>query len=626
MKELQALNAYFWRYKWHLLGGIIFVTVSNYFRILQPQMLRKALDLVVNNISLYKNFDGFESQAALYSILGKSLMFFGFIVLVLALLMGVFMYFMRQTIIVMSRLIEYDLRKTVFDHYQDLSLAFYKRNNTGDMMSRITEDVNKVRNYLGPTILYGVNLVTLFTLTIYSMVSVSPILTFYSLLPLPFLVIGIYYVSTQINRRSEKIQRQLAALTSTAQEAYSGIRVVKSYVREEPIVNHFATQSEVFKEKALSLAKIDNAFFPIMLLCIGASTIITVYVGGLQVVAGNITPGNIAEFVIYVSMLTWPVTSIGWIASLTQQASASMKRINEFLKTPSDIQNTPSTNNNHEITQSPNHKITQSQNHPITQSLNHIKGDIEFKNVSFTYPDTGISALRNISFHLKQGEKLAIIGRTGSGKTTIADLLVRMYDVTPQGMDEGIIKIDGKDIKSLNLNMLRQRIGYVPQDVFLFSDNVSGNIAFGKKGASQAEIEQFARHAAVFDDIMGLTEGFNTIVGERGVTLSGGQKQRISIARALIKQPDIVLLDDCLSAVDTTTEQTILGYLNNALADKTAIIITHRIYGLLQFDKIIVLENGEIAEQGTHEQLIANKGYYFEMFEQQKMTEEEEAV
>ena len=609
MKELQALNAYFWRYKWHLIGGIAFVTISNYFRILQPQMLRKALDLVVNNISLYKNFDGFESQAALYSILGKSLLFFGVIVVILALLMGVFMYFMRQTIIVMSRLIEYDLRKTVFDHYQDLSLAFYKRNNTGDMMSRITEDVNKVRNYLGPTVLYGVNLVTLFTLTIYSMVSVSPILTFYSLLPLPLLVIGIYYVSTQINRRSEKIQRQLAALTSTAQEAYSGIRVVKSYVREEPIVNHFATQSEVFKEKALSLAKIDNAFFPIMLLCIGASTIITVYVGGLQVVAGNITPGNIAEFVIYVSMLTWPVTSIGWIASLTQQAAASMKRINEFLKMPSDIQNTASTNN-----------------HPITQSLHHIKGEIEFKNVSFTYPDTGISALRNISFHLKQGEKLAIIGRTGSGKTTIADLLVRMYDVTPQGFDNGLIKIDGQDIKSLDLNVLRQRIGYVPQDVFLFSDNVSGNIAFGKKGALQAEIEQFARHAAVYDDIMGLTEGFNTVVGERGVTLSGGQKQRISIARALIKQPDIVLLDDCLSAVDTTTEQTILGYLNNALADKTAIIITHRIYGLLQFDKIIVLENGEIAEQGTHEQLIANRGYYFEMFEQQKMTEEEEAV
>ena len=596
MKELQSLNAFFWRYKWHLIGGIAFVSISNYFRILQPQMLRKALDLVVDNINLYKNFDGFQSQAALYSILGKSLMFFGIIVLTLALLMGIFMYFMRQTIIVMSRLIEYDIRKMVFDHYQSLSLSFYKRNNTGDMMSRITEDVNKVRNYLGPTILYGVNLVTLFTLTIYSMVNVSPILTFYSLIPIPFLVISIYYVSTQINRRSEKIQQQLATLNSAAQEAYSGIRVVKSYVREEPIVQHFAEQSEVFKGKALSLAKIDNAFFPVMLLCIGASTIITVYVGGLQVVAGNITPGNIAEFVIYVSMLTWPVTSIGWIASLTQQAAASMKRINEFLKTESDIKNVGSLS------------IGEGES---------LDGDIAFENVSFTYPDTGIKAIKNISFRLNKGEKMAIIGRTGSGKSTIADLLVRMYDTT-----EGSIKIDNNDIKSWNINTLRQRTGYVPQDVFLFSDDVSGNIAFGKAGAPQEEIEQFARYAAVYDDIMGLTEGFKTMVGERGVTLSGGQKQRISIARALIKQPDIVILDDCLSAVDTTTEQTILGYLNNALSDKTAIIITHRIYGLLQFDKIIVLENGSIAEQGTHEELLANKGYYFEMFEQQKMQEE----
>jgi ATP-binding cassette, subfamily B, multidrug efflux pump len=594
MKELQALNKYFLKYKWHLLGGIAFVTISNYFRILQPQMLRHALDLVVDNIGLYKMTEGFENQKELYNILGKSLLFFGVIVLILAALMGLFMYFMRQTIIVMSRLIEYDLRKSVYDHYQSLDLAFYKRNNTGDLMSRITEDVNKVRNYLGPTILYGANLVSLFVLAIYSMMSVSPILTFYTLIPLPLLALSIYYVSMQIHKRSEKIQQQLATLNSAAQEAYSGIRVVKSYVREKPIVQHFADQSEIYKSKALKLARIDNAFFPIMLLLIGASTIITVYVGGLQVVEGNITPGNIAEFVIYVNMLTWPVTSIGWIASLTQQASASMKRINEFLKTEPSIKNNAELNTKYKI-----------------------DGHVNFENVTFIYPDTGIKSLKNISFNVNKGEKLAIIGRTGSGKTTIADLLVRMYDIT-----EGGIKIDNQDIKTFDLNILRQRIGYVPQDVFLFSDTVSDNIAFGKKGVSQAEIEQFAKYAAVYDDIKGLTESFETVVGERGVMLSGGQKQRISIARALIKQPDIVILDDCLSAVDTTTEQTILGYFNNTLADKTTIIITHRIYASLQFDKIIVLDNGEIIEQGTHEQLLGNKGYYFEIFENQKMQEE----
>ena len=595
MEHLSSLNKYFWKYKGHLLAGIAFVTISNYFRILQPQMLRRALDLVVDNIGLYRLTNGFELQNGLYGILGKSLLFFGIMVLVLALLMGIFMYFMRQTIIVMSRLIEYDMRKGIYDHYQALNLAFYKRNSTGDLMSRITEDVNKVRNYLGPTVLYGANLVTLFALTIYSMIRVSPTLTFYSLLPLPFLVVGIYYVSIQISKRSEVIQRQLASLNSSAQEAYSGIRVVKSYVREEPIVKHFADQSEVYKTKALNLAVIDNAFFPVMLVCIGASTIITVYVGGLQVVAGNITPGNIAEFVIYVSMLTWPVTSIGWIASLTQQAAASQKRINEFLNTKPDIE----------------HRTTTIFNQPL-------EGNIEFKNVSFTYPDTGIAALKNISFRLKKGEKLAIVGKTGCGKTTIADLLVRLYDVT-----EGVILIDGQDIRDIPLDTLRQQMGYVPQDVFLFSDTVAGNIAFGKKGkAERAEVEQFARHAAVYHDIMGLSKGFDTIVGERGVTLSGGQKQRISIARALIKQPDIVLLDDCLSAVDTTTEQTILGYLNEALADKTSIIITHRIHGMLHFDKIIVLDNGSIAEEGTHDKLMLNGGYYAEIFEQQRIQEE----
>ena len=602
MKELASLNKYFVKYIWHLLGGIAFVTISNYFRILQPQMLRRALDLVVENIGLYRNTEGFASQAQVNAALGKSLLFFGIIVVILAILMGLFMYFMRQTIIVMSRLIEYDMRKELYDHYQALNSEFYKRNSTGDLMSRITEDVNKVRNYFGPTILYGVNLVTLFTLTIYSMIQVSPTLTFYALLPLPLLVLGIYYVSSQIQRRSTVIQQQLSSLTSAAQEAYSGIRVVKSYVREEPTVNHFAAQSELYKSKALDLAKIDNAFFPVMLLMIGASTIITVYVGGLQVVAGNITPGNIAEFVIYVSMLTWPVTSIGWIASLTQQAAASQKRLNEFLNTKPSIV----------IHFNEKNKVNTTDNSPQDFVVN---GTIEFKNVTFIYPDTGIMALKNVSFSLKKGEKLAIIGRTGSGKSTIADLLVRMYDVT-----EGVILVDGKDIKTLPLDALRQRVGYVPQDVFLFSNSVAGNIAFGRRDEVQrAEIEQFARYAAVYDDIQGLSEGFDTIVGERGVTLSGGQKQRISIARALIKQPSIVLFDDCLSAVDTTTEQTILGYMNDALADKTAIIITHRIYGLLRFDRIIVLDNGEMTEQGTHDELMQNGGYYAEIFEQQQV-------
>jgi ATP-binding cassette, subfamily B, multidrug efflux pump len=603
MKELASLNKYFVKYIWHLLGGIAFVTISNYFRILQPQMLRRALDLVVENIGLYRNTEGFASQAVIYAMLGKSLLFFGIIVVVLAILMGLFMYFMRQTIIVMSRLIEYDMRKELYDHYQALNSEFYKRNSTGDLMSRITEDVNKVRNYFGPTILYGVNLITLFTLTIYSMIQVSPTLTFYSLLPLPFLVLGIYYVSSQIQRRSTVIQQQLSSLTSAAQEAYSGIRVVKSYVREEPTVNHFAAQSELYKAKALDLAKIDNAFFPVMLLMIGASTIITVYVGGLQVVAGNITPGNIAEFVIYVSMLTWPVTSIGWIASLTQQAAASQKRLNEFLNTKPSI-----------VVNSNANKRSETEN--TAASNFQLNGQIEFKNVTFTYPDTGIVALKNVSFRMNKGEKLAIIGRTGSGKSTIADLLVRMYDIT-----EGAILIDGQDIKTLPLDLLRQRIGYVPQDVFLFSNSVAGNIAFGRRDeVERAEIEQFAKYAAVYDDIQGLSEGFDTMVGERGVTLSGGQKQRISIARALIKRPNIVLFDDCLSAVDTTTEQTILGYMNDALADKTAIIITHRIYGLLRFDKIIVLDNGEMMEQGTHDELMQNGGYYAEIFEQQQVS------
>lgn len=556
-------------------------------------MVRQALDLVSEKIKRYKALPAGEEQEALVQSIGQDLFYFGALVLGLAILMGIFMYFMRQTIVVMSRLIEYDQRKEIFAKYSGFSQAFYRRNKTGDLMSRITEDVSKVRMYAGPALLYGINMVTLFGLTIWSMLKVDLRLTLYTLAPLPILSVSIYYVSRIINLKSELIQKQLASLTSIAQEVYSGIRVVKSYVQERAFQGLFTNECEDYKEKSLDLAKVNALFFPLMLLLIGLSTIITVYVGGLQVAAGKVTPGNIAEFVIYVNMLTWPIASLGWIASLIQQAEASQKRINEFMSLEPEIQN-------------------------LVSEDKPLKGALSFENVRFTYPDTGIEAIRGISFDVKPGERLAIVGRTASGKSTVADLIVRMYDPS-----EGIIRIDGMDIRKQDLHNLRKRIGYVPQDVFLFSDTIHHNIAFGKRDASRQEVEKYALHAAVHDDILTLPDGFDTLVGERGVTLSGGQKQRVSIARALLKNPDILVLDDCLSAVDTRTEQKILEYFSSELEGKTIVLITHRVSQLIDFDQIIVIDNGQISERGTHESLIEKKGQYFELFEQQRLQGEQ---
>lgn len=592
MRQLYVLNKYFVKYKFHLILGIVFVALSNYFRVLMPQAIREALDYVFLSIQEYKLIDQSDFQSTILSGVGKNLLLFGALVLGFALLMGLFMYFMRQTIIVMSRLIEYDMRNEIFAHYAKMDLKFFKENKTGDLMARISEDVSKVRMYLGPALLYFINLVSLFVIVIYSMLSVNVELTLYSLLPLPVLSISIYIVSNIINKKSAIIQKQLSVINSTAQEVYSGIRVIKSYVKENQFVQYFTDESNDFKAKSLKLARVNALFFPLMILLISISTLIVLYVGGTQVANSIISPGNIAEFIIYIGMLTWPITALGWIASLVQQASASQERINEFMLVE------PS------ILDSEEPKIP-------------LSWDIEFENVSFTYPETKTLALDNVSFKLNDGAKMAIMGRTASGKSTIAELLVRMYDI-----DSGTIRIGGIDIKDISIETLRKKLAYVPQDVFLFSDTIAENISFGLTQEQDLDtIRKYASFASIDDDIMNLPKHYETLVGERGVTLSGGQKQRISLARALIKGPSCIVLDDCLSAVDATTENNIVKHFNTSLANKTTLVITHRVHSQMDYDKILVLEKGKIAEFGNHEELLKNKSLYFDMFQQQSLDE-----
>jgi len=562
----------------------VFVTLSNYFKVLIPQEIRKALDFVYDRLQENQNISAADIPT-------EQLLKFSLTVIGFSIMMGVFMYLMRQTIIVMSRLIEYDLRKEIFNAYESQDINFFKRWKTGDLMSRVAEDVSKVRMYLGPAILYGINLSTMTIIVLYSMYRVSPKLTLYTLIPLPFLSISIYIVSRMINKRSELIQKQIARLTSISQEVFSGIRVVKSYAKEKQFADFFETETALYKDKSMDLARVNALFFPLMIMLISMSSLLTIYIGGILVNKGEISNGHIAEFIIYVNYLTWPFTAVGWIASIIQQAEASQKRINEILSINPAIKNA----NKESYT---------------------IKGKIEFRNVSFTYPDTGIEAMKNVSFILEPGEKLMVLGKTASGKTTLADLILRMYDV-----DSGQILIDDMDVKEHNLDLIRQFIGYVPQDVFLFSDNIENNIIFGNSNEDVSRVEEFAEYASVHKDIIDLPEGYKTIVGERGVTLSGGQKQRVSIARAFIKEPKIIIMDDSLSAVDTKTENTILNYLNTMLKNKTAILITHRLFKNLNIDKIIVLDQGRIVEEGTHQELYKNKSFYYELVEQQSLEE-----
>jgi ATP-binding cassette subfamily B protein len=605
MKHLSALNKYFWKYRFRLLAGLVFVILSNYFSVLAPLITKYVVNKLMLHLSpgtthairekapdplataLIDRIDhwNFSNVVALC----------GLTLLVLALLRGLFMFFMRQTIIVMSRHIEFDQKNEVYQHYQRLDTTFYRTHSTGDLMNRITEDVSRVRMFTGPAIMYLVNLLALISLSVYYMLKDNVALTLYTLAPLPLLAVTIYFVNTLIHKKSERIQALLSDLTTNAQQSYSGIRVIKSFVQEKAMLAFFRNSSEEYKTNALGLAKVEAIYFPAMSFVVGISTLLTILIGGFMYIRDpqSMTFGTLTEFVLFINMLMFPVSAIGSVASMTQRAAASQKRLNEFLRLQPEIRDLPKA------------------------GAHDVEGDIRFDHVTFTYAHTGIKALSDFDLHIRKGQKVAIIGRTGSGKTTVAQLLLRMFD--PQ---QGAVKVDGTDVRDFTLKNLREQISYVPQDVFLFSDTVRGNILFGNPVASMDQVRQAAHQAVVDGEIAGFAEGYDTMIGERGVTLSGGQKQRVSIARALIKDPRVIVMDDCLSAVDARTEREIIGQLYAYLQDKTAIIITHRIFSLFQFDQVVVLEDGHIIERGTHESLLAAGGYYADLYARQRERDE----
>ena len=575
MKELQHLNKYFFKYKNHLLLGTVITIVAKIFLIVTPRYIKEIFAVIEKYLAGSITKDVFKSELtiAILYIIGA------------AIIAGIFTFLMRQTIINVSRYIEYDLKNEIYEQYQKLSLNFYKKNRTGDLMNRISEDVGRVRMYAGPAIMYSINTITLFVITLIYMFNEAPLLTLYTILPLPILSIAIYKLSKEIHKRSTIVQQYLSKLSTYTQETFSGISVIKAYGIEPQTSSNFDILSTESKQTQLSLVKVQAFFFPMMILLIGVSNLLVIYVGGKQYISGEIESlGTIAEFIIYVNMLTWPVATVGWVTSIVQQAEASQKRINEFLNIVPEIKNTI---------------------HTRTK----IDGNITFDNVHFTYDDTNIEALKGVSFKINQGETLAVLGKTGSGKSTILDLIGRLYDI-----NSGSLLIDNTIIDQLNLSDLRNSVGYVPQDAFLFSDTIKNNIKFGKEDATDEDVFEAAKNAQVHKNIMKFNKKYDTILGERGITLSGGQKQRISIARAIIKSPEILLFDDCLSAVDTETEEKILKNLNTITQGKTTIIVSHRVSSAKNADKIIVLEDGKIVQEGNHLTLINVDGYYKHLY------------